>query len=165
MIVDPFCAVDSIRVARFAAQRKLGSSWKPTHIRSAATAAGAAMALRAHRTKTMRTSRRTRPPSDGCTDRVQFECHRLESDHGTVAGRVTQCPTDRSAGSVGQWRTLVRVSEVSVWEAIFMLVVLKIPMVYLGAVVWWAIRAEPRAGDGADGGDGAPAFVPLTPCG
>ena len=31
----------------------------------------------------------------------------------------------------------------SVWEAIFMLVVLKIPLVYLGAVVWWAVRAEP----------------------
>ena len=25
-----------------------------------------------------------------------------------------------------------------------MLLVLKIPIVYLGAVVWWAIRAEPR---------------------
>jgi hypothetical protein len=31
-----------------------------------------------------------------------------------------------------------------VWEAVFMLVVLKIPIVYLCAVVWWAIRAEPR---------------------
>jgi hypothetical protein len=31
-----------------------------------------------------------------------------------------------------------------VWEAIFMLLVLKIPLVYLGFVVWWAIRAEPR---------------------
>ena len=31
-----------------------------------------------------------------------------------------------------------------VWEAVFMLLVLKIPLVYLGFVVWWAIRAEPR---------------------
>jgi hypothetical protein len=31
-----------------------------------------------------------------------------------------------------------------VWELIFMLVVLKIPIAYLCAVVWWAIRAEPR---------------------
>ena len=31
-----------------------------------------------------------------------------------------------------------------VWEAVFMLLVLKIPVVYLGFVVWWAIRAEPR---------------------
>ncbi len=53
-------------------------------------------------------------------------------------------------------------SSVSVWEAIFMLVVLKIPMVYLAAVVWWAIRAEPH-----QGGESEPvrAFVPLTPCG
>ena len=51
---------------------------------------------------------------------------------------------------------------VSVWEAIFMLVVLKLPMVYLAFVVWWAIRAEPRADDGAEP---VRAFVPLTPCG
>ena len=31
-----------------------------------------------------------------------------------------------------------------VWEIIFMLVLLKIPIVYLCMVVWWAIRAEPR---------------------
>jgi hypothetical protein len=30
------------------------------------------------------------------------------------------------------------------WEAVFMLLVLKIPLVYLGFVIWWAIRAEPR---------------------
>jgi len=42
-----------------------------------------------------------------------------------------------------------------------MLLVLKIPVVYLAAVVWWAIRAEPIPEDGADG-EGA--FLPLTPC-
>jgi hypothetical protein len=54
------------------------------------------------------------------------------------------------------------VDSVSAWEAVFMLVVLKIPMVYLAVVVWWAIRAEPIPGD-----DGEPvrALVPLTPCG
>jgi hypothetical protein len=31
-----------------------------------------------------------------------------------------------------------------VWEVVFMLVLLKIPLVYLCMVVWWAIRAEPR---------------------
>jgi hypothetical protein len=31
-----------------------------------------------------------------------------------------------------------------VWELVFMLLVLKIPLVYLCVVVWWAIRAEPR---------------------
>lgn len=29
------------------------------------------------------------------------------------------------------------------WEAVFFLVLLKIPVVYLCVVVWWAIRAEP----------------------
>lgn len=31
-----------------------------------------------------------------------------------------------------------------VFELVFMLVLLKIPLVYLCVVVWWAIRAEPR---------------------
>ena len=51
---------------------------------------------------------------------------------------------------------------VSAWEAIFLLVVLKIPMIYLAVVVWWAIRAEPLPGDG---GEPSRAVVPLTPCG
>ena len=51
---------------------------------------------------------------------------------------------------------------VSVWEAIFMLVVLKIPLVYLGIVVWWAVRAEPVPGHG---GDEADVPAPLAPCG
>lgn len=51
---------------------------------------------------------------------------------------------------------------VSVWEAIFMLVVLKLPVLYLAAVVWWAVRAEP---DPAGGVDEAHVLAPLTPCG
>jgi hypothetical protein len=43
-----------------------------------------------------------------------------------------------------------------------MLGVLKIPMIYLGVVVWWALRAEPRIEGGADE---APVLAPLTPCG
>ena len=43
-----------------------------------------------------------------------------------------------------------------------MLLVLKIPVVYLACVVWWAIRAEPAPQDGL-GGEGT--IVPLTPCG
>jgi hypothetical protein len=35
------------------------------------------------------------------------------------------------------------------WELVFMLVVLKIPVVYLCAVVWWAIKAEPQPPAGA----------------
>jgi hypothetical protein len=33
------------------------------------------------------------------------------------------------------------------WEIIFMLVILKIPIVYIAVVIWWAIRAEPEPGD------------------
>ncbi|MGZ8698077.1 MAG: hypothetical protein ACXWZ1_12065 [Gaiellaceae bacterium] len=47
------------------------------------------------------------------------------------------------------------------WEAVFMLIVLKIPVVYLCAVVWWAIRAEPDPLEGA----GVVASVdPRPPC-
>jgi hypothetical protein len=49
-----------------------------------------------------------------------------------------------------------------VWEAIFMLVVLKIPVVYLAVVVWWAVRAESTPGPG---GEAARVFAPLAPCG
>jgi hypothetical protein len=49
-----------------------------------------------------------------------------------------------------------------IWELVFMLVILKIPVLYLCAVVWWAIRAEPLPGDG---GEPTRAIVPLTPCG
>jgi hypothetical protein len=43
-----------------------------------------------------------------------------------------------------------------------MLLILKIPLVYLGVVIWWAVRAEPTPDDGRDT---ASALVPLTPCG
>ena len=52
---------------------------------------------------------------------------------------------------------------VTVWEAIFMLVVLKIPVVYLAGVVWYAVRAEPEPAAG--GGDEAGVLAPLAPCG
>ncbi len=42
-----------------------------------------------------------------------------------------------------------------------MLVVLKIPIVYLAVVVWWAIRSEPAPDGGSGQGD---AFAPLVPC-
>jgi hypothetical protein len=34
----------------------------------------------------------------------------------------------------------------TVWEIIFVLVVLKIPIAYVGWVIWWAIKAEPEVG-------------------
>jgi len=33
------------------------------------------------------------------------------------------------------------------WEIIFMLLILKIPIVYVCVVVWWAIKAEPSPPD------------------
>jgi hypothetical protein len=36
-----------------------------------------------------------------------------------------------------------------VWELIFLMVVMKIPILYLCWVVWWAIKAEPRPDEGA----------------
>ena len=33
---------------------------------------------------------------------------------------------------------------VEVWELVFMMVVLKIPIAYLCAVVYWAVKAEPK---------------------
>ena len=51
---------------------------------------------------------------------------------------------------------------VSVWEAIFMLLVLKIPIVYLSIVVWYAVHAEPEPDVG---GEEVGVLAPLTPCG
>jgi hypothetical protein len=45
-----------------------------------------------------------------------------------------------------------------VWEIVFMLVILKIPIVYLCAVIWWAIKAEPSPPDPTE-----PAVVADTP--
>ena len=65
-------------------------------------------------------------------------------------------------GPYGAMAYTPAMNSVSVWEALFMLVVLKIPVVYLSAVVWWAIRAEPSPEGGPDD---RRALVPLTPCG
>jgi hypothetical protein len=37
----------------------------------------------------------------------------------------------------------------SIWEIVFLMVILKIPIVYLCLVIWWAIKAEPRPEEGA----------------
>jgi hypothetical protein len=50
----------------------------------------------------------------------------------------------------------------TVWEGIFMLLILKIPVIYLAVVVWYAVRAEPKP---AFGGDEVGVLAPLTPCG
>ena len=50
-----------------------------------------------------------------------------------------------------------------VWELVFMLVILKIPVVYLCAVVWYAIRAEPELEGGQTDGFGETAPKPWRP--
>jgi hypothetical protein len=45
----------------------------------------------------------------------------------------------------------------SLWELVFLMVVLKIPIVYLCTIVYYAIKAEPRRGRGG------PAAVRSTP--
>jgi hypothetical protein len=45
-------------------------------------------------------------------------------------------------------------------EVVFMLVILKIPVLYLCGVVWWAVRSEPRPLEGAR----APARLPEPDC-
>jgi len=44
-----------------------------------------------------------------------------------------------------------------VWEFVFMMVILKIPIVYLGLVVYWAVKAEPKPPE--------PALLPAEPHG
>jgi hypothetical protein len=36
-----------------------------------------------------------------------------------------------------------------IWEIVFMMVILKIPIAYMCVVVWWAIKAEPEPLEGA----------------
>jgi hypothetical protein len=38
----------------------------------------------------------------------------------------------------------------SVWEIVFLMVILKIPIVYLCVVIYYAIKAEPRPEEGAE---------------
>ncbi len=45
-----------------------------------------------------------------------------------------------------------------VWEIIFVLVLLKIPIAYVGWVMWWAIKAEPEIG--TEGGTEGPNWQP-----
>jgi hypothetical protein len=37
----------------------------------------------------------------------------------------------------------------ALFELVFMMVILKLPVVYLCVVVWWAVRAEPEPPEGA----------------
>jgi len=37
----------------------------------------------------------------------------------------------------------------SIWEIVFLMVILKIPIVYLCCIIYWAIKAEPKPEEGA----------------
>jgi hypothetical protein len=37
----------------------------------------------------------------------------------------------------------------TIWEIVFLMVILKIPVVYLCCVIYWAIKAEPKPQEGA----------------
>ena len=54
---------------------------------------------------------------------------------------------------------------VALWELVFMLVILKIPVLYVGWVVWWAVKAEPELGTegGTEGVNWAPWRRPPRP--
>jgi hypothetical protein len=49
-----------------------------------------------------------------------------------------------------------------VWELIFLMVIMKIPILYLCWVVWWAIKAEPRPEEGAASRVALPPDAPDT---
>jgi hypothetical protein len=40
------------------------------------------------------------------------------------------------------------------WEIIFLVIIIKIPLVYFGGVMWWSIKSEPEL-QADEGGDGA----------
>lgn len=44
------------------------------------------------------------------------------------------------------------------WEVLFILLVLKIPVAYVGWIIWWAIKAEPELG-----AEGEPFSSPFKP--
>jgi hypothetical protein len=50
---------------------------------------------------------------------------------------------DGAAGTA-PYRGSVFYTSPMVWEFVFMMVILKIPIVYLSLVVYWAVKAEPK---------------------
>jgi hypothetical protein len=51
------------------------------------------------------------------------------------------------------------------WYVLFFLVLLKIPVVWLAYVIWWAVKKQPELppGDGRDGGGGPGTSGPDAP--
>jgi hypothetical protein len=50
-----------------------------------------------------------------------------------------------------------------IWELVFMLVILKIPIVYLCVVVWYAVKSEPDLEPGDEGATEQPVPRPWRP--
>jgi hypothetical protein len=69
---------------------------------------------------------------------------------------------DESARVWGEVAVRLNAVTPTVWEGIFMLLILKIPVIYLAVVVWYAVRAEPKP---EFGGDEVGVLAPLAPCG
>jgi hypothetical protein len=49
------------------------------------------------------------------------------------------------------------------WELLFMMLILKIPVVYLCCVVWYAIKAEPEPAGGENEANGGDTVTPWRP--
>jgi hypothetical protein len=54
------------------------------------------------------------------------------------------CPPLPSWFREGLGRSSIAYTQPIVWELIFMMVILKIPIAYLCFVVYWAVKAEPK---------------------
>ena len=48
------------------------------------------------------------------------------------------------SGCPSRTRDCIPYAPAMVWEVVFMMVILKIPIVYLCLVVYWAVKAEPK---------------------
>ena len=80
-----------------------------------------------------------RRAAGGACDRGATRCSEL-----TAAGSPAE-PNSRPKPVRVSSRTILQMSRAA-WELVFMMLILKIPIVYLGLVVWYAIRAEPEPG-------------------
>jgi hypothetical protein len=79
--------------------------------------------------------------------------------------RVTAEGSAKAGASAVDSRT-IPYTDRSVWELIFMMVILKIPIAYLCFVVYWAVKAEPKPPDtvrAASQADGPDPKAPWSP--
>ena len=83
-------------------------------------------------------SRRRSRPACGCPRRRGSSSSRT----GRLRRTRSRSPGTRCSDA-GRDEYTPAVRQVAI-EAVFLLLVLKLPIVYLCAVVWWAVRAEPR---------------------